>query len=175
MNRTGIDHPYTAIRRELTLDVPYDSFTRAVESALGRMKVGSAEAVAADPALPDKLRDDLASSAGPSGFTLFQSIDHGGLITALGGHRTRAMTYVFGNGLIAVEMTQHVASVGLYVPLRLFVRELEPGRISVAYDVPSATLAQFGSPDVNTVATMLDAKVEAFISDSAELAARDTQ
>jgi hypothetical protein len=88
------------------------------------------------------LRDDLAASVGPSGFALFQTIDHGGIITALGGRPARAMTYVFGNGLIAVQMTRPVADARLQVPLRLFVLEREPGVVGVAYDVPSATLAR---------------------------------
>jgi hypothetical protein len=173
MNRASADHPYTAIRRELAFDVPYDSFKRALESLLGKLKIGSSEAATEDPSLPDKMREDLASSAGPSGFSLFQTIDHGGLLTALGGVKARAMTCVFGNGLIAVEMTKHVPPVGLYVPLRLYVREIEPGRISITHDVTSATLAQFGSPEVNAVAAALDAKVDKLISDAAELAARD--
>jgi hypothetical protein len=175
MIRTNTNNPYTAIRRDLAFDVPYKSFTRALESLLGRMKTSSSRDIALDAIQPEKLREELAASAGPSDFSLFQTIDHGGLLTALGGRKVRATTYVFGNGLIAVEMTKHVPAAGLYVPLRLFVCELEPGRIAVTYDVPSAALTQFGSPEVNAVAPTLDAKVDKFLSDAAELAARDAR
>jgi uncharacterized protein (DUF302 family) len=171
MNRTSVDPSYAATRRELALGVPYERFTSALESLLGSMKVGSPDAISTT-ASPEMVREELSSSAGSSDFALFQTIDHGGLLSALGGRQTRAMTYVFGNGLVAVEMTKHVPAVGLYVPLRLFVREVEAGT-AVNYDVPSTTLAQFSSPQVDVVATGLDAKVEKLIGNAAELAAHD--
>lgn len=173
MIRTNTSHPYAAIRRDLAFDVPYESFIRAFESLIGRTKTDSSGDITPDAIQPDKVREVLASFEGPSGFSLFQKIDHGSLLTALGGRKVRALTYVFGNGLIAVEMTKHVPAAGLYVPLRLFVCELEPGRIAVTYDVASAALTQFGSSEVNAVATMLDTKVERFVSDAAGLAARE--
>src|SRR5262245_10312068 len=54
---------------------------------------------------------------GPLDFTLFQKLDHGAIVTALGGRHCGATTYVFDNALIAVEMTRHVPRGGLYVPL----------------------------------------------------------
>jgi uncharacterized protein (DUF302 family) len=105
-------------------------------------------------------RERPASVVGPSGFTLFQKLDHGALITTFTGRPTRALTYVFGNALIAIQMTAHEPAVGLYVPLRLYVRESGPNAVLVTYDLPSATLAQFGSAAVDEVARSLDGKVE---------------
>jgi hypothetical protein len=172
MNGTTIDRPYTAIRRELELPLSYERFTRALEAQLGTMRIGSAVAITSG-APADRLSEELAAFAVPSGFALFQTIDHGGLLTALAGHKARAMTYVFGNRLIALEMTKHVLSAGLYVPLRLFVRELAPERIIVTFDVPSATLVQFLSPQVDAVAAELDARIEKLVDDAAELAASE--
>ncbi len=161
------DRPYTATRREHTLAVPYERFTRGFESLLGVMKpdvlanVGSAAAA----------RDRLEALVGPSGFVLFHKIDHGTLLTVFTGRATRATTFVFGNALIAIEMTRHVPEVGLYVPLRIYVRELSPERTVATYDRPSAILGQFGSDDVHRVAEMLDAKVEALITRAAQTAA----
>jgi uncharacterized protein (DUF302 family) len=106
------------------------------------------------------MRETLASFVGPYDFSLFQTIDHGGLRTALAGEPTRATTYVFGNALIAVEMTKHEPRAGLYVPLRLYVQEIEPGRVMVTYDVPSASMAQFALAAVDEVARALDEKVQ---------------
>ena len=58
-------------------------------------------------------REKLASFVGPLDFTLFQKLDHGAIVTALVGRHCEATTYVFGNALIAVEMTRHVARAGL--------------------------------------------------------------
>ncbi len=119
---------------------------------------------------PESARERHGSLEGASGFVLFQRLDHGTLLTVLGGRPTRATTYVFGNALVAVEMTKHAPRVGLYVPLRLFVHELEPGRVAVTYDVPSRTIAQYASPEVDSVAQDLDAKVEQLVAAAARLA-----
>ena len=103
---------------------------------------------------------------GPLDFTLFQKLDHGGLLTALAGRPSRAMTYVFGNALIAVEMTRHDARAGLYVPLRLFVQEIGAQRVGVTYDLPSAAMAQFESPAIDEVARALDGKVERLLAET---------
>ncbi len=172
MATSFVDHPYAAVRREHTLAVAYDRFTRAFESLLGVTRVetlGHVEAMSAAEA-----RAKLASFVGPLDFSLFQKLDHGALLTTLTGRKTRATTYVFGNALIAVEMTKHAPAVGMYVPLRLFVHETGANETTVSYDVPSAMVAQFGSADANVVARSLDAKVERILAESSALAGRDT-
>src|SRR5216683_3511230 len=145
MSTSHVDHAYAAIRREHTLDVDYDAFTHRLESLLGAMDPALLQAMASRS--PESVRETLVSLEGTSGFVLFQRLDHGTLLTVLGGRPTRATTYVFGNALIAVEMTKHAPRVGLYVPLRLFVYELARGRVAVTYDVPSHALAQYGSAE----------------------------
>jgi uncharacterized protein (DUF302 family) len=107
---------------------------------------------------------------GPFDFTLFQKIDHGSVVTVLAGRHCEATTYVFGNALIAVEMTKHVARAGLYVPLRLFVEAVASDRVRVTYDLPSSLMAPFGSTDVNDVARGLDEKVERILAETARVA-----
>jgi len=170
MSTSHLDHPYAAIRREHTLDIDYDAFTHHLESLLGTMDVAFLQQMASHS--PESARETLASQEGTSGFVLFQRLDHGMLLTVLGGPPTRATTYVFGNALIAVEMTKHAPRVGLYVPLRMFVYELAPGRVAVTYDVPSNALAQYGSAEVDSVARGLDAKVERLVAEAARLAPR---
>src|SRR5258708_20744077 len=107
MNRTSVDLQYTAPRREVAFDVPYERFTGALESLLGRMKVGSPNTITATTAAPNMLREELAASVGQSDFALFQMIDHGVLLTALGGLQTIPAAYVFGNALFAVDKGKH--------------------------------------------------------------------
>jgi uncharacterized protein (DUF302 family) len=168
MSASHVDHPYAAIRREHTFDIDYDAFTHHLESLLGTIDLAFLEQMASHSA--ESVRERHASFEGRSGFVLFQRLDHGTLVTILGGRPTRATTYVFGNALIAVEMTKHAPRVGLYVPLRLFVYEIQPGRVAVTYDVPSRALAQYASPEVDSVAQGLDAKVERLVADTARLA-----
>ena len=154
--RTERTHQVTQI--EVILETSHADFTRAFESLLGRMPVGALDDL---PLLSrEAARARLASFVGPLDFALFQKIDHGRIVTTLTGRPCEATTYVFGNALIAIEMTKHVARAGLYVPLRLFVEAVASDRVRVTYDLPSSLMAPFGSADVNKVAHRLDEKVE---------------
>lgn len=164
--RTQSTYPVTQIER--ILETSHTNFTRAFESLLGRMRM---EALGDLPSLsPEAAREKLASFVGPLGFTLFQKIDHGSVVTVLTSRKCEATTYVFGNALIAVEMTRHVARAGLYVPLRLFVEAIASDRVRVTYDLPSSLMAPFGSKDVNDVARGLDEKVERILAETAKAA-----
>src|ERR1700741_488210 len=71
------------------MEASYAHFTRAFESLLGRMPV---EALSGLPALPPQAaREQLASYVGPLDFTLFQKLDHGAIVTALGGNVTKSI------------------------------------------------------------------------------------
>jgi len=85
---------------------------------------------------------------------------YGAIVRSLYQREARAMTYVFGNALIAVEMTKHDLRAGLYVPLRLIVEQVDAGILRVTYDRPSSLMAPLGSSAVNAVAQDLDVKVE---------------
>ena len=168
LSRTERTHHVTQI--EITLATSHGEFTRAFEGLLGRMDLG---ALGDLPSLsPQLARERLASFVGPWDFALFQKIDHGGLITALTGRRSEATTYVFGNALIAIEMTKHVARAGLYVPLRLFVEAIAGERVSVTYDLPSSLMAAFGSHDVSGVAHGLDEKVDRILDETLRVASQ---
>ena len=155
---------YQANRREVEFDVTHAAFSAAFEALLGRTDV-TAFADAA-PLTAEAARERLASFVGPLDFSLFQKIDHGGLRTAIAGKPTLATTYVFGNALIAVQMTTYDARAGLYVPLRLFVQEIAKSRVMVTYDLPSATMRQFGAPAIDDVARSLDDKVQRLLAET---------
>ena len=75
-------------------------------------------------------------------------------------------------------MTRHAPVVGLYVPLRLYIRENGPSETLATYDLPSAAVAQFGSAEATAVATSLDQKVERIIaeaSSASELLTKETR
>ena len=148
---------YLANREEKVFEASYAAFTTSFEALLGRFDVTAIEDIGRIGS--EAARAMLASAVGPLEFALFQKLDHGTILTALAAKPTRAVTYVFGNALIAVEMTKHDARAGLYVPLRLFVREVDAERVLVTYDLPSAAMAQFGSPAIDEVARSLDQKV----------------
>ena len=97
--------------------------------------------------------------AGPSGFMLFGTIDHGTLLSVFA-EQTRAVQYVVGNPLIAVRMTQHDVRAGLYAPLRVLVYEDKQGNTCLEYDQPSSLFGQFKDDQIGSVAKQLDRKME---------------
>jgi hypothetical protein len=54
--------------------------------------------------------------AGSSGFMLFGTTDHGALLSIFG-VKKKAIQYIVGNPLIAIQMTQHNLAAGLYAPV----------------------------------------------------------
>jgi uncharacterized protein (DUF302 family) len=159
---------YKATRIEIIVDLSHAEFAGALEALLGRIDLDALDDLARQS--PDAARAKLSSFVGPLDFTLFQKIDHGGLLTALAGKPVRATTYVFGNALIAVEMTKHDPRAGLYVPLRLFVQQIGERRVLITYELPSATMAQFVSPAIDAVARTLDAKAQRLLDETVKRA-----
>lgn len=161
---------YEVTQAEVIAETPYAGFCGAFESLLGRMRVEALGEISSLP--PQAARELLESFVGPLDFALFQKIDHGAIVTALTGQCCEATTYVFGNALIAVEMTRHVVRAGLYVPLRAFVEATDGDGVRITYDLPSSLMARFGSAEVDEVARGLDEKVRRILDEAAKVAAR---
>lgn len=170
MNRTSVDHVYRTIRRELRFAVSYSDFTRALDTLLGRVNPVLLSEIASEP--PERARERLANLVGPSGFALFQKIDHGSMLKVLAGRTAPSVTYVVGNVLVAAEMSKHEPMVGLYLPSRIHICESETKGVVVSYDLPSATLAQFRSAPVDASALTIDARLEKLLGVAAALASK---
>jgi uncharacterized protein (DUF302 family) len=155
MGRISIEHV------RLTVDRRYDAFRAAFEGQLGQFHPSAYEAL--EHGNPEAARAKLESMAGPSGFMLFRTSDHGAVLRLVGQPR-KAIQYLLGNPLIAVEMTRHAIGAALYAPLRVLLYEAEEGTTCVEYDLPSSLFGQFGSEDVDRVAESLDRKLEALIA-----------
>jgi uncharacterized protein (DUF302 family) len=147
-------------------DKPFDQVTKSLEKQLGRFDPEVYKALAAGED-PEKVRPRIEAMAGPSGFMLFRTSDHGALLR-LAGQEKKALQYLLGNPLIAVQMTRHDVRASLYAPLRVLVYENEQGKTCVEYDKPSSLFGQFGNAKVTEVATMLDRKLEQLVTRALE-------
>jgi uncharacterized protein (DUF302 family) len=151
-----VDH----VRR--TTDRRFEDVTTAFERQLGRFDPDvSKELVAGEDA--EAARASIEAMAGPSGFMLFGTQNHGALLR-LAGQQRRAVQYVVGNPLFALQMTQHDIRASLYAPLRVLIYEDEQGRTCLEYDRPSSLFGQFGNERISPTAAMLDRKLEALVS-----------
>ncbi len=157
-NHITVDH----VRR--TTDKPFEDVTTAFERQLGRFEPGVYQALAAGGDA-EGARAKIEAMAGPSGFMLFGTQDHGALLR-LAGQKRKAIQYVVGNPLFALQMTQHDIRASLYAPLRVLIYEDSEGKTCVEYDRPSSLFGQFGNDRIAPTAAMLDKKLEALVAEA---------
>jgi uncharacterized protein (DUF302 family) len=86
------------------------------------------------------------------------------LLLRIVGQKRKAVQYVVGNPLIAVQMTQHDVRASLYAPLRVLIYEDNDGKTCLEYDRPSSLFGQFGNERIAPVAASLDRKLEALVA-----------
>jgi uncharacterized protein (DUF302 family) len=153
--RFTIDH----IR--VVADKPFDKTTKAFEQQLGQFDPEVNKSLAAGEDV-EKVRKKIEAMVGPSGFMLFRTSNHGALLR-LAGQNKKAIQYLVGNPLFAIQMTQHDIRASLYAPLRVLIYENEDGKTSVEYDSASSLFGQFGNAKVTEVAKMLDRKMERLV------------
>ena len=159
-NHFTVDH----VRR--TTDKPFEDVTKAFERQLGRFDPDVYKALAAGGDA-EGARAKIEAMAGPSGFMLFATHNHGALLR-LAGQKRKAVQYVVGNPLFALQMTQHDIRASLYAPLRVLIYENEEGKTCVEYDRPSSLFGQFGNDRITPTAAMLDKKLEALVAAAVE-------
>jgi uncharacterized protein (DUF302 family) len=156
IHRIDVEHVRFVARK------PFDKVAKTFEEQLGQFDPEVYQALRAG-ADADKVRARLDAMAGPSGFMLFRTSDHGALLR-LAGQKKKALQWLVGNPLFAIQMTQHDIRASLYAPLRVLIYEDERGATCVEYDKPSSLFGQFGNPKVTEVATMLDLKLEQLVT-----------
>lgn len=159
-NHFTVDH----VRR--ATDKQFEDVTTAFERRLGRFDPDVYQALVASGDT-EGTRARIEAMAGPSGFMLFGTQNHGSLLR-LAGQQRKAIQYVVGNPLFALQMTQHDIRASLYAPLRVLVYEEGQGKTCVEYDRPSSLFGQFGNDRISPTAAMLDRKLEALVSAAIE-------
>jgi uncharacterized protein (DUF302 family) len=160
------DSRFTVDHVRLATDKPFEEVAKAFERQLGRFdpEVYKSLAASGDTVAA---RARIEKMVGPSGFMLFGTNDHGSLLR-LAGQKRKAVQYVVGNPLFALQMTQHDIRASLYAPLRVLLYENEAEKTWVEYDRPSSLFSQFGNAETDAVAAMLDRKLEALVAGAFE-------
>src|ERR1700752_543166 len=136
----------------------YDELLGALLADIGD-KAGSLDE-AATASNWQSYKDTVEPLAGPSGFMLFNLIDHGAWITKAGIDR-KVMRVILGNPLIAITMLRHDVSAGLFAPVELLIVDEGEGRSSLMYVRPSSLMVVENNPELLAAAEELDAKLAA--------------
>ena len=160
------EHRFTVDHVHRTTDKPFEDVAKAFERQLGRFDPDVYKSLAASGD-SGATRAKIEAMAGPSGFMLFGTQDHGSLLR-LAGQERKAVQYVVGNPLFALQMTQHDIRASLYAPLRVLVYEDEEGKTCVEYDRPSSLFGQFRNDRIAPTAAMLDRKLEALVAEAVD-------
>ena len=155
---------FMVVHVRVATDQPFEEVAKGIERQLGRFdpEVDQSLAVGGDP---EAARARLEAMVGSSGFMLFGKRHHGSMLRIIGEKR-KAIQYVVGNPLFAVQMTQHDIRASLYAPLQVLLYEDDEGKTCLEYDKPSSLFGQFGNAEVTAVATMLDQKMEALVAEA---------
>jgi uncharacterized protein (DUF302 family) len=170
-DRSGLasqeDHPMNVTRItvdhvRVQTDKPFDEVRRAFVQQLGQFNPEVSKWLAGGEDV-EKVKARIEAMVGPSGFMLFSASDHGELLRLVG-QQKKAIQYLVGNPLFAMQMTQYDIRASLYAPLRVLLFENERGKTCVEYDQPSSLFGQFGNAKVTDVATMLDRKLEQLVA-----------
>ena len=156
--RISVDH----IR--LTTTRPFGDVTKAFEQQVGRFDPDVYKALA-EGGDAEGTKAKIEAMAGPSGFMLFATHNHGALLR-LAGQKRKAIQYVVGNPLFALQMTQHDIRASLYAPLRVLIYEDKEGKTCAEYDKPSSLFGQFGNDRIAPTAAMLDKKLDALVAEA---------
>src|SRR5713226_7857339 len=85
----------------LATEKPFEDVAKAFERQLGRFDPDVYKSLAASEDA-EEARAKIEAMAGPSGFMLFGTNDHGALLR-LAGHKRKAIQYVVGNPLFALQ------------------------------------------------------------------------
>jgi uncharacterized protein (DUF302 family) len=164
-HRGGIamnDSHFVVDHVRLATNKPFEDVANALERQLGRFDPAVYKSLAAG-ADTEQAKAKIEAMAGPSGFMLFGTSNHGALLR-IAGQKRKAVQYVVGNPLFALQMTQHDIRASLYAPLRVLLYENEEGKTCLEYDRPTSLFGQFGQAEITAVAAMLDRKLEALAS-----------
>jgi uncharacterized protein (DUF302 family) len=153
---------FTVDHVRVVADKPFDTVSKSFEQQLGQFDPEVYKSLTAGEDA-EKVRSKIEAMVGPSGFMIFKIGDHGALLR-LAGQKKKALQYLLGNPLFAVQMTRHDIRASLYAPLRVLIYENDEGKTCVEYDRPSSLFGQFGNAKVTEVATTLDRKLEQLVA-----------
>jgi uncharacterized protein (DUF302 family) len=141
--------------QQVPLKSTYETFCKNLEKIVNKLDPDYARYVLK---APESLKEYLTGLGGITGLIIFGTQAHGDLLNIYG-KPVKAIQYVIGNPLIAIQMTVHDIRAALYAPLRMIVYEDNKGHAMVEYDLPSTLFGQFGNDDVLKVAVGLDIKM----------------
>lgn len=151
--------PFTGIRVRYQSAKSPSAVVQAILADVGSTPAPLADIVAQRDSWDDFERA-VRPLVGPSGFMLFQIVDHGAWIRKTGIERD-VVRLIIGNPLIAITMLRHDVTAGLFAPVELLVTD-EDGGSALTYVLPSSLMVVVPNEPLRSAAVALDEKLAAF-------------
>ena len=151
--------PFTGVRLRFDSNKSFDEVLSALLADVGDKPLLINE-VADNSESWDSYKKEIESHVGPSGFSLFATIDHGAWIKKVG-IRKKVVRFIIGNPMIAITMLRHDLTAGLFAPVELILVEEGDGRCSLTYVRPSSLMVVEKNDALLDAAKQLDSKLEA--------------
>ena len=120
VSRIAVEHIRVAA------DKPFDKVTKAFEQQLGQFDQETYKSLAAGEDT-EKVREKLEAMVGTERLHALPNQRPWSLLR-LAGQKKKAIQYLVGNPLFAIQMTQHDIRASLYAPLRVLIYENEAGK-----------------------------------------------
>jgi hypothetical protein len=166
MEISGTDTVWQVVHRQLRACVDFERFTNQLERCLGKFEPSVPSIIVLDPSEAHALSEKLASA---QELMICMALDYGRALSMVD-RQAKAVQYLIGNPLTAIQMTRDQMGAALYAPLRVLVYVSKGGDCVVEYDQPSSLFGQFQSPEVRRVGLALDRKLAAVLQRATELA-----
>jgi len=151
--------PFTGVRLRFDSNKSFDEVLSSLLVDVGDKPLPINE-IAARFESWDSYRKEIESHIGPSGFSLFATIDHGAWIKKVG-IRRKVLRFIIGNPTIAITMLRHDLTAGLFAPVEQFLVEEADDRCSLTYGRPSSLMVVEKNDALLDAAKQLDSKLRA--------------
>jgi len=119
---------------------------------------GDRVTIASDKSFED-VTGAVKSLVAKNGMMVMAEVNQGKMLS-MTGISLKATLFIVSNPTVGKQLFEQDHSVGLYVPLRVFVYADASGKTFVSYDRPSSLLSQFQNEKISMVSQMLDQKLD---------------
>jgi uncharacterized protein (DUF302 family) len=138
---------------------PYEKVLEALKARMGSIEgwhemARKLNEIASANTPWEQITEIIDAYIGESGFTIFSTVEHTPLLT-VSGKTSRAIQYMAGNPLLALQMSRLLPEVALYAPLHFVVYLDEAGQTFIAYDNLVSQLAQYQHEEITQVAQVV--------------------
>ena len=151
--------PFTGVRLRFDSNKSFDEVLSSLLADVGDKPLLINE-VAHTSESWDEYKKEIESHVGPSGFSLFATIDHGAWIKKVGIQR-KALRLIIGNPTIAITMLRHDLTAGVFAPVELILVEEDDDQCSLTCVRPSSLMVVEKNEPLLDAAKKLDSKLEA--------------